>query len=173
MVLSSGGRKGAHDLASICPPHCLVRPCRSFAVRAMRRCLMPAVRVLCKDRVNFAVFLGDLVAPEASVPREETARERDATNHLTPSPALTDRWRVRPINDSPVATSSIYLVNFLQDARVPASCDLVQRGRLSANMIAGTLSGQQAKGIPRPMILAKMTEGKPEHRISPAEGPGL
>jgi len=61
----------------------------------------------------------------------------------------------------------------LQDARVPAYCYLVQRGRLSANMIAEALRAVAGQGNTTAKDTAKMTEGKPGYRISPAEGPGL
>lgn len=85
---------------------------------------------------------------------------REATNHLTPSPALTDAARVRPINDGLIATSTIYLVDFLPDARVLAHCDLLERGRLSANMIYGAQRGIKFRKY-HGQREAKMTERKP------------
>ena len=85
---------------------------------------------------------------------------REATNHLTPSPALTDPPRVRPITAGLRPTSTIYLVDFLPDARVLAHCDLLEPGRLSANMIYRAQRGIKSRNT-RAKETATMTEGNP------------
>ena len=85
---------------------------------------------------------------------------REATNHPTPSPALTDPPRVRPITAGLRPTSTIYLVDFLPDARVLAHCDLLEPGRLSANMIYGAQRGIKFRKY-HGQREAKMTERKP------------
>ena len=85
---------------------------------------------------------------------------REATNHLTPSPALTDPPRVRPIIAGLMPTSTIYLVDFLPDARVLAHCDLLEPGRLSANMIYGAQREAKSRNTTAKETV-KMTEGKP------------
>jgi hypothetical protein len=71
-----------------------------------------------------------------------------------------DAARVRPINAGLIVTSTIYLVDFFRDVRVLAPCDLLERGRLSANMIYGAQREAKSRNTTAKETV-KMTEGKP------------
>ena len=79
------------------------------------------MRGFCKDPVDFASSPGTWHNQLSG-----GNGMREATNHRHPSPVLSDPPRVRSINDGLIATSPIYLVDFLPDARVPAYGDLVR-----------------------------------------------